>query len=34
MPMVFTLSFASILIFCVVMYLMVKVMIDRSAYNI
>ncbi len=34
MPMVFTLSFASIIIFCVVMYLMVKVMIDRSAYNI
>ena len=34
MPMVFTLSFAAIVIFCVVMYLMVKVMIDRSAYNI
>ena len=34
MPMVYTISFASIIIFCVVMYLMMKVMIDRSAYNI
>ncbi len=34
MPMVYTVSIASIVIFCVVMYLMMKVMIDRSAYNI
>ncbi|MCR5623861.1 MAG: ABC transporter permease [Lachnospiraceae bacterium] len=34
MPMVYTLTFASIIIFCVVMYLMMKVMIDRSAQNI
>ncbi len=34
MPMVCVLSGASALIFCVVMYLMMKVMIDRSAYNI
>ncbi|MCR5797776.1 MAG: ABC transporter permease, partial [Eubacterium sp.] len=34
MPMVFTLTFASIAIFCVVMYLMMKVMIDRSAMSI
>ena len=34
MPMVYTISFASIVVFCVVMYLMMKVMIDRSAYNI
>ena len=34
MPMVYTISFASATIFCVVMYLMMKVMIDRSAYNI
>ncbi len=34
MPMVFTISFASAAILCVVMYLMMKVMIDRSAYNI
>jgi len=34
MPMVYTLTFASIIIFCVVMYLMMKVMIDRSAHNI
>ena len=34
MPMVYTISFASAAIFCVVMYLMMKVMIDRSAYNI
>ncbi len=34
MPMVYTISFAAIVIFCVVMYLMMKVMIDRSAYNI
>ena len=34
MPMVYTVSFASIIVFCVVMYLMMKVMIDRSAYNI
>lgn len=34
MPMVYTISFASVIIFCMVMYLMMKVMIDRSAYNI
>ena len=34
MPMIYTLSFASVAILCVVMYLMMKVMIDRSAYNI
>lgn len=34
MPMIYTLSIASSVIFCVVMYLMMKVMIDRSAQNI
>jgi len=34
MPMVYTLSFASAVIFCVVLYLMMKVMVDRSAQNI
>lgn len=34
MPMIYTLSAASVVIFCVVMYLMMKVMIDRSAQNI
>ena len=34
MPMIYTLSIASAVIFCVVMYLMMKVMIDRSAQNI
>ncbi len=34
MPMVYTLSGASVVIFCMVMYLMMKVMIDRSAHNI
>lgn len=34
MPMVFTLTTASALIFVVVMYLMMKVMIDRSAMSI
>ena len=34
MPMIYTLSFASTVIFCVVLYLMMKVMIDRSAQNI
>ena len=34
MPMVYTLSFSSAIIFCVVLYLMMKVMVDRSAYNI
>ena len=34
MPMIYVISFASVLIFCLVMYLMMKVMIDRSAYNI
>ncbi len=34
MPMVFTLTTASVLIFVVVMYLMMKVMIDRSAMSI
>lgn len=34
LPMVYTLSGVSILIFAIVMYLMMKVMIDRSALNI
>ncbi len=34
MPMIYVLSTASIIIFCVVMYLMMKVMIDRSSQNI
>ncbi|MCR4692010.1 MAG: ABC transporter permease [Lachnospiraceae bacterium] len=34
MPMIYTLSFSSAIIFCVVLYLMMKVMIDRSAQNI
>ena len=34
MPMVFTLTTASALVFVVVMYLMMKVMIDRSAMSI
>lgn len=34
MPMVSTLTIVSALIFCVVMYLMMKVMIDRSAFHI
>ena len=34
MPTIYVISFASAIIFCVVMYLMMKVMIDRSAYNI
>ncbi len=34
MPMIYTLSFASAVIFCVVLYLMMKVMIDRSSQNI
>jgi putative ABC transport system permease protein len=34
MPMIYVISFASAIIFCVVMYLMMKVMIDRSACNI
>ncbi|MCR4585853.1 MAG: ABC transporter permease [Lachnospiraceae bacterium] len=34
MPMIYTLTFASAVIFCVVLYLMMKVMIDRSAQNI
>jgi len=34
MPMIYVLSFASTVIFCIVMYLMMKVMIDRSAQNI
>ena len=34
MPMIYTLSIASSVIFCVVMYLMMKVMIDRSSQNI
>ena len=34
MPTIYTLSIASTVIFCVVMYLMMKVMIDRSAQNI
>lgn len=34
MPMVTMMSSVAILIFCVVMYLMLKVMVDRSAYGI
>ncbi len=34
MPMIYTLSFASIIIFILVLYLMMKVMIDRSSQNI
>ena len=34
MPMIYVLTFASAIIFCVVMYLMMKVMIDRGSYNI
>ena len=34
MPMVYMLSAVSIIIFCVVMYLMIKVMIDRSSFGI
>ena len=34
MPLIYILSFSSAIILCVVMYLMMKVMIDRSAYNI
>ncbi len=34
MPMIYTLSISSAVIFCVVLYLMMKVMIDRSAQNI
>ena len=34
MPMIYVVTFASAIIFCVVMYLMMKVMIDRSSYNI
>jgi len=34
MPMIYVISFASAIIFCVVLYLMIKVMIDRSSYNI
>lgn len=34
MPMVYMLSTVSAIIFCVVMYLMMKVMIDRSSFNI
>lgn len=34
MPMITMMTVVSILIFCVVMYLMMKVMIDRSAFNI
>ncbi len=34
MPMIYTLSISSAIIFCVVLYLMMKVMIDRSAQNI
>lgn len=34
MPMIYMLTIASALIFCVVMYLMMKVMIDRSAFSI
>ncbi|MCR5692048.1 MAG: ABC transporter permease [Eubacterium sp.] len=33
-PMVLVLTFASVIIFCMVMYLMMKVMVDRSAVNI
>ncbi len=34
MPMICVMTVASVIIFCVVMYLMMKVMIDRSAQNI
>lgn len=34
MPMIYTMSVVSVLIFCVVMYLMMKMMIDRSAFGI
>lgn len=34
MPMISVLTFTSAIVFCVVMYLMMKVMIDRSAQNI
>lgn len=34
MPMIYTLGSTSAIVFCVVMYLMMKVMIDRSAQNI
>ncbi|MCR5774945.1 MAG: ABC transporter permease [Lachnospiraceae bacterium] len=34
MPMICVVSAASVIIFCVVLYLMMKVMIDRSAQNI
>lgn len=34
MPMVVMMSSVAVLIFCVVMYLMLKVMVDRSAYGI
>ena len=34
MPMIYTLSGSSAVIFCVVLYLMMKVMIDRSSQNI
>lgn len=34
MPMIYTMTSVSALIFCMVMYLMMKVMIDRSAFGI
>lgn len=34
MPMIYMMTIISALIFCVVMYLMIKVMIDRSAFGI
>lgn len=34
MPMIYMLTVVSIIIFCIVMYLMMKVMIDRSAFGI
>ena len=34
MPMIYTLITVSVVIFCVVMYLMMKVMIDRSSFGI
>ena len=34
MPMIYTLAGVSALIFCIVMYLMMKVMIDRSSFSI
>lgn len=34
MPMVFTMTIVAAFIFCMVMYLMMKVMIDRSAFSI